>query len=61
MTSQTGKQRIITHILFNISRVKANQTMKFSQLTEHPKTNIFLSKLCRKRGRKTSSRPLFAF
>ena len=28
MTSQPGKQRIKTHILLNISRIKGNQTMK---------------------------------
>ena len=33
MTSQTGKQTIIIHILPNISRSKGNQTMKFRQLT----------------------------
>ena len=32
--------------------------MKFGQLIEHPKRNIFLSKLCRKWGRETSSRLL---
>ena len=31
-----------THILFNISQIKGNQTMKFGQLIEHPKGNIFL-------------------
>ena len=42
MTSQPGKQRITTHILFNISRSKGNQTMKVGQLIEHPKRNVFL-------------------
>ena len=42
MTSQAGKQRITTHILLNITRIKGNQTMKFGQLIEHPKINIFL-------------------
>ena len=41
MTSQPGQQRITTHILLNISRIKGNQTMKFGQLIEHPKRNIF--------------------
>ena len=40
MTSQPGKQRITTHILFNIPQIKGNQTMKFRQLIEHPKRNI---------------------
>ena len=48
MTSKPGQQRIATHMLLNIPRVKDNQTMKFHQLTEHPKGNIFPQKLCRK-------------
>ena len=42
MTSQTGQQVITTHTLFNISRSKDNQTMKFGQLIEHDLRNIFL-------------------
>ena len=42
MTSQSGSQRIKTHILLNISRIKGNHTIKFGQLIEHPKRNIFL-------------------
>ena len=42
MTSQPGQQRITTHVLLNISRIKGNQTMKSGQLIEHPKRNIFL-------------------
>ena len=34
MKSQQGKQTIAIHILPNISRTKANQTMKFGQLIE---------------------------
>ena len=30
------------------TRIKGNQTMKFGQLTEHRKRNIFLQKLGRK-------------
>ena len=30
-----------THILLNISQIKGNQTMKFGQLIEYPKRNIF--------------------
>ena len=33
-----------THILPNISRSKDNQTMKFGQLIEYDKMNIFLQK-----------------
>ena len=35
--------------------------MKFGQLIENPKGNIFLWKLYRKWGRETSSKPLFVF
>ena len=41
MTSQPVTDVKPTHIA-NISRIKGNQTMKVSQLIEHPKTNIFL-------------------
>ena len=34
MTPQTGQQTIIIHVLHNISRTKANQTIKFDQLIE---------------------------
>ena len=40
-------------------RSKSNQTMKFSQLIEYEKINIFLHKSRRKWGKKTSSRSLF--
>ena len=59
--SQPGLQTIAIHILPNISQSKCNQTMKFYQLMEYNKTNIFLQKLCGKWGRETSSRPLFVF
>ena len=52
---------IVIHIMPNISQSKDNQTMEFGQLIEYNKGNIFLEKLCRKRGRETSSRPLFIF
>ena len=61
MTSQPGLQTIAIHILPNISQIKSNQTMKFGQLIENNKRNIFLQKLCGKSGRETSSRPLFMF
>ena len=48
MTSQPGLQTILMHILRNISQSKGNQAMKFGQLTEHNKKNIFLQKLCGK-------------
>ena len=61
MTSQLGLQKIAIHMLPDISQSKGNQTMKFGQLMEYNNRNIFLQKLCRKRGRETSSRPLFVF
>ena len=44
MTSQTGQEIITIHILPNISRSKANQTMKFGQLKEYNMASIFLEK-----------------
>ena len=41
MTSQPGLQTIAIHILLNM-------TMKFGQLIEYNKRNIFLQKLCGK-------------
>ena len=48
MTSQPSQQTIVIHILTNISQSKGKQTMKFGQLIEYNKRNIFLQKLCRK-------------
>ena len=48
MTSQPGLQTIAIHVFPTISRSKGNQTMKFGQLIEYNKRNIFLQKLCEK-------------
>ena len=48
MASQPGFQTIAIHILLNISQSKGNQTMKFGQLIEYNKRNVFLQKLWRK-------------
>ena len=48
MTSQSGQQIIKIHILPNISRNKDNQVMKFSQLIEYNKINVFPSKIMQK-------------
>ena len=61
MTSQPGLQTIAIHILPNISQSKGNQTIKFGQLIEYNKRNIFFQKLCRKLNRETSSRPHYFF
>ena len=42
---QPGLQTIAMHILPNISESTGNQTMKFGQLIEYNKINIFLEKL----------------
>ena len=41
MTSQAGLETIAIHILPNISQSKGNQTMKFGQLIQYNKRNIF--------------------
>ena len=61
MRLQPALQTIAIHIWPSISQSKDNQTMKFGQLIEYNKRNIFLQKLCRKWGKETSSRPLFIF
>ena len=43
MTSQTGQQVIIIHII-----QKDIQAVKFDQLIKYSKTNIFLQKSCRR-------------
>ena len=48
LTSQPGEQTIAISTLSNISRSKANQTMKFGQLIEYNVRNIFLEKSYRK-------------
>ena len=42
MFSQPVLQAIAIHILPNISQSKENQTVKFGQLIEYNKRNIFL-------------------
>ena len=59
MTSQIGKQKVITNILPDISRSKGNQAMKFSQLIEYHMKNIFYENSGAKCDRETNSRPLF--
>ena len=61
MTSHTGKQVILIHILPNISRSKENQAIKLSHLIAYKMRNIFLQKSCRKWDRLTSPRPPFVF
>ena len=48
MTSQPGLQTVAIHILPNTSQSKGKQTMKFGQLIDYNKRNIFLQKLCGK-------------
>ena len=42
MTSHTGKQVIIMHILLNISRSKGTQAIKFGHLIAYKVRNNFL-------------------
>ena len=53
MTSQSGYQTVLIHILTNIWRRKGNQTMKFGQLIEYNMSNIFLEKSNTKCARDT--------
>ena len=48
ITSQPGLGTIAIHILPSISQSKDNQKMKFGQLLEYNKINIFIQKLCGK-------------
>ena len=48
MTSQPGYQTITVHVLLNVSQIKGNQTVKFGQLTEYNKRNIFYFKIMHK-------------
>ena len=61
MTSQPGLQTIAIDILPKISQSNGYQTMKFGQLIEFNKRNIFFQKLCEKWSREPSSRRLFIF
>ena len=56
MTSQTGKQIIVIHLLPNISRSKGNQAMKLAQLMIYDMRNIFHEKWYTKCGGKSSRR-----
>ena len=61
MTSQPGLQTVAIHILPNISQSKDNQTMKFGQLIEYNKKDIFVKKLCGNWDSETSSRLSIVF
>ena len=50
MTSQSGQQTILIHLLPNISRSKGDQALKFGQLIEFNMRNIFLEKSFTKYG-----------
>ena len=61
MTSKPGLQTSAIHILPNISQSKGNQTMKFGQLKEYNKRNIFLQKLCRNEAGRLVPDPFLFF
>ena len=44
MTPQTGQEIITIYMLYNISRSKGNQKMKFAQLIKYNTKDIFLEK-----------------
>ena len=48
MTPLPGKQTVTLPILLNISQSKGNQTLKFGQVMEYNKKNIFFSKIMQK-------------
>ena len=52
MTSQPELQAIAIHILPNISQSKGNQTMKFGQLIEYNKRNIFFKNYAENQARR---------
>ena len=58
ITSQPCSQTIAIQILPNISRNKGNQAMKFGQLIEYNKRNIFVEKSSTKCAEETIPRPL---
>ena len=47
MASQPGSQRIKIRIFPNISQSKGKETLKFGQVKEYNKRNIFPQKSCR--------------
>ena len=59
MTSQTGPQITIIHILSNTSRSKGNQTTKFGHLREYDMRNSFLEKPYTKYAGEASRRPFY--
>ena len=46
MTSQPGEQTITIHTSLDISKSKRSKKMKFGQIIEFSRRNIFLQKLC---------------
>ena len=48
MTSESGLQAIAVHILPDMSQSKGNQAIKFGQLIEYNKGNMFFQNLCGK-------------
>ena len=58
MKLQPSYQTITIYTLPNISRSESNKTIKFDQLVDYSKKNIFVQKSCRKWDTGTSSRPL---
>ena len=55
----TGQKVITIHILLDVSRSKADQTMKFGQLIEHNMRNIFFEKFYTKCDGEVSPSPFY--
>ena len=60
MTSQLGLQTTAIQIMANISQSKGNQSMKFGQLIEYNKRNIFFKNYAENEARRLVS-DLFIF
>ena len=52
MTSQPGLQTTAIQIMANISKSKGNKSMKFGQLIEYNKRNIFFKNYAENEGRR---------
>ena len=59
ITSHIGQHIITILKLFNISRSKGNQTMKFGQLIEYKMRKNFLEKSYTKCGGEASPKPFY--
>ena len=59
--SQTGKETMTIHLLFNISRSKGNQTIKVGQLIKHNVINTFTQNMMQEMRRGDYFQTSFCF